>query len=329
MIISLLLQDMSIKKIFNKCVEIELDLARSLLESYLKPLNFTPQELSSFVNNVLMAEMADRPSHGFARAIWVKQNLLEKKKYSFNDKSDIDISISGNLVFVDAKKRLGTYAFVEAMSSSFELMGSRNSLIGLIANIGPYSGFVGAYAYEAINRGYVFLAMVDSPEGVVPYESTSELWGTNTITFGFPDKINPVLVDLTFAEQTLGDRYLSELMEGEHAHDAILPIAGHKGSSLIFMTKILAGMMSRSNDLVLGERTAGIFYLLIHKDSLPSKKYSASMLREILSQLHNSSQDKARFPGSRTLKNINESFLSGKITILSPIYERIKQGINE
>jgi hypothetical protein len=88
-------------------------------------------------------------------------------------------------------------------------------------------------------------------------------------------------------------------------------------------------MMSRSNDLVLGERTAGIFYLLIHKDSLPSKKYSASMLREILSQLHNSSQDKARFPGSRTLKNINESFLSGKITILSPIYERIKQGINE
>jgi len=302
--------------------DIPIPVAKELLVRSLRPLGLTSFQLTPLVENLILAEMAEKHSHGFARACWILENVRDRKLHTLANPQPITFDQKGSLLFVNAHQQLGPYAFSGALFQSFELLKKEDLVVGFVSHIGPYSGYIGAYALEAMERDCLFLSFVDSPSGVVPYGGSHELWGTDVITFGFPDLKHPILVDTALSEETLGQRYLRHLMTGSVLdQSAIEPIAQHKGSSLIFLSKILAGSVGRTRKLAKNERTSGIFFLLINKSVLPTREFAPELFAEIFTQMQGSIDGSARFPGSSAIQKIRDSRKRGTVHVPRTAYK--------
>lgn len=300
-----------------------------VLREYFKILELESVDLETLLANILFAEMAGKYTHGLSRAHNIRKALMTNPGLIARVGSD-DISFlqRENMLFVDGMKHIGTRTFSDALNYAIKMMAKHDDIIGFVNNTGPFSGFIGAYAYTAMKNNYVFLAMVDSPSGVYPFGAKREMWGTDTITFGFPDNKNPVLVDLTLAEKSLGDIYLSDLlgMNEGGCSKQIKPISGYKGSALILMSKVVAGMMARGRSLEFGERTAGAFFLLIKKDILPSRGWMSNSLEMVTRELD---MEGGRIPGRNTIFKIDRSIKNQKVSVLRPVYDLIRSEVLE
>lgn len=301
---------------------------RKVLSSVFLKIGFNITECESLIYNIVTAEMAQKYSHGIARAIWIVENIASGK-HDFGPRKKMRFRICSNYLHVDAKKRVGPFAIDSALHVAFLRLRQNNfhSFSCGITNIGPYSGFISAYALQAMKEGYIFLSFIDSPSGLVPYGCQHELWGTNPITLGFPDAENPFLIDFSSAETTWGDHYLSLLL-GDKTQENFetQPIAGPKGSALAFLVKLIAGMMTREKQLSLHSRTSGVFFFLIKQDPFTTAKTTSVVIETVKTQLFQarSKGNIARFPGEKTMLHIDLAKKNNAIFTYQSIWEKLQ-----
>lgn len=309
----------------SKKIELDIELVKIKLHSVLHNCNFSSAEANSLIQNVLSAEMAQKHSHGLARVLWIIENLNNGKR-QFLKRGRITIIEKGSSLAVNGQGRIGCLVMDQSLDRALDLLKAKgNPIVCGITNLGPYSGCISHFALKAMNQGAGFLSFVDSPGGVIPYGCDQELWGTNPVTLGLPDPYHPILIDLSFAEKNWGDFYLNKLLNNNNKSQDFRsrPINGYKGSALIFLVKILAGVLTRTAEFKVHQRTSGIFFLLFSPSLFTHSSNLSQSLATTFSQLKEISQGEARLPGQKTLSNFYRSQKKKKVNVYDKIWKKI------
>jgi len=142
-----------------------------------------------------------------------------------------------------------------------------------------YTGMLSYYAEMVAAQGLVSMIASNASPWVAPYGATEGRLGTNPICFGFPDRNEPIILDIgtsaiIHAEVTLAQRLGNELPEnvafdrdGVPTRNPAAALAGafaawggHKGSGLGIVVQLL-GIMAGSPPIP--PELAGFGYLIV------------------------------------------------------------------
>ncbi len=138
--------------------------------------------------------------------------------------------------------------------------------MGVVAvRLSNHAGSLSAYCEAAAERGFILMALTNSPPGMPPYGGKKAFLGTNPIAFGLPrgSDLPPIVVDLATSVVARGNiiqaaRLGEPIPEGwaidENGHKttdaeaalrgAVLPMAGSKGYALALVVEIFSGILS-------------------------------------------------------------------------------------
>lgn len=168
------------------------------------------------------------------------------------------------LANVDGDNGLGQLVAVKSMEAAIGL--AKESGAGAVAT--KHSNHFGASSYYckiASSSGMVGMAFTNTPSGIPPWGGKKAYFGTNPISFAFPGKSQPVVVDMSSSTVARGNIILAAKegksipegwaidSEGRPTTDAkaalegaVLPMAGPKGYAMALAVEILSGILSGS-----------------------------------------------------------------------------------
>jgi LDH2 family malate/lactate/ureidoglycolate dehydrogenase len=327
----------------------EISTIRKLLEDYLLSLKFPKHYRKYIVDNVIEAELSGKSSHGV-------QTLLNLPSYIESGNIQVDskptIKVSNNSLHIDSTNVSGYVSMGVSVEKAVSLLDKESHSIVLVAikDMSYSPGYIGAYARKAADNGYFFLGFSKSPGGVVPHGGVKGVFGTNPITFSVPYMGAPVIIDTALGKINLNTLFAagenSALLPRNVAVDevgnptsdpvralggGILPIAKHKGSSLAFISEIIAGALigSTINSFNPIDPKWGYFYLIgktnfFLDDTKFKKNIAELMIKHKQSSL---SDDNIFYPGQRAGVFRRDSLKSGKIKIDSYVLNTIKERI--
>lgn len=268
---------------FNFCYNIPMTIsaAQKLSHTILTKLGFNSEEAELITRNLIEAELAERKTHGLVRLPAIKNNV-EQGKIKISKEDIAVIAEHPAALHLDGKYKSGFYVIYKSLEKAFEKVKKSGILAVGIKDISYASGYIGDYARLATEQNLIFIGFNNSPGGLVPFGSTTDLWGTNPITIGIPTHSIPVILDMASAATTWGELMVAKTegrtikegvaidAEGNMTIDptkamegGILPIAGHKGSGLAFIVELLAGGLTNSGFGGAVEGGWGSLYILI------------------------------------------------------------------
>ncbi|SFR09638.1 Ldh family oxidoreductase [Desulfoscipio geothermicus] len=167
-----------------------------------------------------------------------------------------------SVVVLDGDNGLGQLVSVRAMEKAIET--ARETGVGVVsARHSNHFGAATYYCKMAADAGMIGMAFTNSPPGIPPWGGKKPYFGTNPISFGFPKKGDPVVVDMSSSTVARGNIILAAkedrpIPEGwaidadgrpttdaqEALKGAVLPIGGPKGYALALAVEILSGVVS-------------------------------------------------------------------------------------
>jgi len=252
---------------------------------------------------------------------------------------------------VNANQSPGMLAAVMAADLAVEKLESQAGPISIVGayNTSTSSGQLAFYAERIAKKGYVGIALANSPEFVAAAAGGKAVFGTNPIAFGIPRAGAPPLTfDMATSAIALFG-VLTAKAKGEalppgvaYARDgsgfttdaaealeggAIATFGGHKGMGLSLMVELLAGVLP--GGAVLGQceskktakswghtliaiRTAGLV------DDFEAK--AASVVETVKA----SGQNQIRLPGESSTRIAAERAAAGTMPIPTKIWESIQ-----
>lgn len=210
-------------------------------------------------------------SHGIAR-LKTYCDLLKAKRINPYPKISI-IREKGSIATVDGDNGLGLVIGPQCMKIAMRKAEDHGSGWVSVCNTNHY-GAAGYYPVMALKKDLIGLSMTNTTAGVVPFNGSVKMLGTNPIAIAFPgSKEPPVLIDFASSAVSYGKVEIAkrkgeripagwcidkagystndptEMIEG----GALLPLgadkdgSGHKGYCLASMVDILTAVLSGAN----------------------------------------------------------------------------------
>lgn len=320
--------------------------------NFIQGLGFSLEDSKLIAENFVEAELSGKKSHGLGNLLWFKRavTIPGSSGYEINT-TPKPIKISKETpvsLYIDGEHRTGHLVIREALNLAVEkVKTSKIVLVGLY-NTSPSTGCVGYWARKATEKDLIFICWNNSNGRVSPYGSTDRLYGTDPITIGVPTNNLPIILDMATAKVTVGQlmNYQREKKElppesainskGELTTDAeiawvegsLLPIAGHKGSGLVFMGEILAGALtgSRVGNSVKGGW--GTFFILfdptVFRPLAEFKKDIHTAIDELKSSKKRIGIDEIYYPGEKSGKLHLQNLQNGFVEIPDELLNSLK-----
>ncbi|MDR3592022.1 MAG: Ldh family oxidoreductase [Negativicutes bacterium] len=233
-------------------------------------------------------------------------------------------------LLLDAGSGLGQVAMSKAIQMGIAKAKNAGICVAAVCNSNHF-GAAGYYTELATKANMAAMVMTNSTPLMAPWGGVTPSIGTNPISFGFPAKGEPVILDMATSASARGKVFIAAQKgtklpdgvalnkAGEPTTDAkealegiLLPAAGPKGYGLSLVIDIMAGIMTGSNfgqniTSLYGDlehtQDIGHFALIINIDDfLPLDDYLAKMQR---------SRDE--LTGSKLAKGFSRIFLPGEI----------------
>lgn len=208
----------------------------------------------------------------------------------------------------------------------------------------------GYYAWEAANKGYIFICWTNTIPIMPPWGAKEPRTGNNPIVFGVPRKEGNIVLDIALSQFSYGKlanfrREEKELPyfggydeDGNLSKDAgqiyktkrTLPIGMWKGSGLSLLLDLIATILSGGNstkDLSKSNIDSGMsqVYISIDPNKFSSKEILESSVNEILNYYLNAEKiqgEEVTYPGTRIIKTKEHNLKCG-IKVDDKIWQRI------
>lgn len=155
---------------------------------------------------------------------------------------------------------MGHVASTEAMNHAVEMAGECGiAMVGIEDS--SHCGALSYFVSQAIDKGMIGIAMVQTDKCVTPFGAAKAFFGTNPVAFGFPCKKNPaVIIDMATSQVAYGKILHAREknitipdswgFDGEgnrttdpHQVSGLNPLGGCKGSALGMAIDVLTGVL--------------------------------------------------------------------------------------
>lgn len=216
----------------------------------------------------------------------------------------------------------------------------------------------GYYAWEAANKGFVFICWTNTIPIMPPWGAKEPRTGNNPIVFGVPRREGNIVLDMALSQFSYGkmathrrenkalpyvggydkDGNLTTNAEQIYDTQRPLPIGLWKGSGLSLLLDLISTILSggkSTSDLSKDNIDSGMsqVYIAIDPNKFTSKEILENSIHEILEYYLNaekSGEDNISYPGERIIKR-KESNLKNGIEVDDQIWKKILElkGHNE
>lgn len=223
-----------------------------------------PVEDADLVARVLVdADLTGKHTHGVSRLPMYLQRI-QAGLIATHPEMPIVRPVDSNIASMDGGNGLGPVVAWKAMEHAVVLAEGQG--VGALAvHHSNHCGALYAYCAEAARRGFVLMAMTNSPPGMAPFGGREAFLGTNPVAFGFPRGrgLPPLVIDLATSVAARGNilqaaRLNEEIPPGwaidREGHPttnakaalagAVLPMAGAKGFALALAVEVWTAVLS-------------------------------------------------------------------------------------
>lgn len=287
-------------------------------------------------------------SHGAVRAEYYSERIAKggsniNPDFKYEHKSD-------SITILDGDNAVGHLVAQLGMVEAIRL--AEKAGVGVVGmkRLG-HCGTLSYYLRQAAAQGYVMISMAQSDPMVVLYGGTEPYFGTNPIGFGAPRKDgSPIIVDLATTVGAWG-KILDARSKGKSIPDTwavdasgkpttdpnavagLVPIAGPKGSGLMMMVDILAGVLmgqpsggnvsSMYADLRAG-RELGQIHIVLNPDFFVGREAFMAGIDAMVAEIHAMKPaegfDRLLYPGEDS-DIIHAQYVKDGIPIVKDIHE--------
>lgn len=209
------------------------------------------------------ADLTGRYTHGVSR-LPLYANRLQKEVMNPRPHIRVEPGAFPMVTRINGDNGLGPVVAWRAMEQSIALAEQYGMGVAAV-HLSNHAGAMSAYCEEAANRGFILMALTNSPPGIPPWGGRKAFLGTNPIAFGIPrgETRPPIVVDLATSVVARGNiiqaARLGEAIpegwaideEGQATTDAtralkgaVLPMAGSKGYALALVVEIFSGILA-------------------------------------------------------------------------------------
>ncbi len=289
---------------------------------------------------ILFGELSGKTSHGIVRLFvgnasvitqspTQKPNIIHKTKLSSLIESNKN---PGTLVAPLAAREVVRIA----TENGFGIVGTKNSTTS--------SGCISYYLEQIAKQNLITIIMAQSPKSTITYGGIEALFGTNPISFGIPNKPNPLIFDMATSAISFGAILKAKALhqqlppnvaldaEGDMTTDPDKAIDGatyafdnsYKGSGLAMMVEILSGLWPGAD--FVGQNPNGGWgniFMAFSPDLLMDTeefKKRAAILVETVRNSKTKDGTKVRIPGEQTLNTRNNNLRNGFLDIENKLY---------
>jgi LDH2 family malate/lactate/ureidoglycolate dehydrogenase len=317
--------------------------------SFLHNSGFNEEESSLTLRNLLEAELAGKASHGIIRLKDLRI-LASRGHIACNSEGLKLLNETSEALLFDAEYQSGSVAVYRSMEKAFSRIESKDSTLLMVGirNMSYASGYIGDFAREAAEKGYIFLSFFNSPPILIPHGSKEAQWGTDPLSFSFPHEAGqPVIHDMASSKITWGEmmnckREGRDLPEetalDEQGNPTLSPLdgmkggllsaGGHKGSGIALMVELLAGVLTGSRVGTVKEGGWGGCYFLIKptifgRNSADISLETSALLQALCATEPRNPDDPVRFPGMKAAKNRNSCIELDSIELPEKLWQWI------
>lgn len=326
------------------------------LESFSKALLIAtgvPEAEAQIVSAVLVDTSLDGiDTHGVSRLPIYLSRIVNGR---INPKPSIQKKLNDAVASVDGDNGLGQLVAYRSMEMAIEL--AREFGVGFVTvKNSNHFGAASTYCKMAANQHMLGQAYTNSPCGIPPWGGKSPYFGTNPISYGFPNGDQPVVIDMSSSTVARGNIILAAKegrsipegwaidKDGNPTTDAkvalqgaVLPVGGAKGYALALAVEVMSGIMSGSaygthvgwiyDDSLDPVNIGHSFFALDISRLMPLEDYAqrmTDMIGEIKDVPRAEGVDAIRIPGERRQSIAEERKKNG-----IPINEGLLQELNE
>lgn len=275
----------------------------SISKKLLLNAGLSSAESEIVLNHLLDGELSGHTSHGFLRIPKIINDLKEHQSFDISVEKETDIS-----ALVNGGYKTGLLIGVKAVELAIAKASRQGiGIIGGYNNTGTI-GSLGYYTRILAENGFIGIMMVASEYAMAPWGGIDAVLGTNPISFSFPNKEKPIVIDFATSVWSYGALKLA-MKEGrkvpfgvvidERGEDSTdpndadngsqLPIAQHKGYALALAIEILAGLFVNAkagNSAVKG--TDGFTLIALRPDLFVEKDQYIQSISTLIEEIKGS-----------------------------------------
>ncbi|MEA2062456.1 MAG: Ldh family oxidoreductase [Gemmatimonadota bacterium] len=278
------------------------------------------RDTSVLVEIIVDAEASGRRTHGLVRVRPMLEYLSKrghrKGQWTFQQECS---------ALYDGRAGLGYLVAHDCTLKAIELARSNKAGMALAASTNtPHTGPMGYFARMCAREGLIGFITGNCQPLAAPYGAKTAVLGTNPLSFAFPSRPEPIVVDLATTATTYGQckLALSEGRElagdlvldkrGEPTTDprvaleggALLPFGAHKGYALAVAVQILCSAFIGAPATPPPAGEYGFTVLALRKDMFVSGETYHALLGELVEKLKSAVPEEpanpVRLPGERS-----------------------------
>jgi L-2-hydroxycarboxylate dehydrogenase (NAD+) len=337
-------------------MKVELNNAKKLIHNCIQTLGFTKEEAKIIGENVYEAEISGKKSHGLGNLLWFKRAVTVEGSSGYVVKvksgpvkiakeTPVSIHLNGN-------QKPGHLVIRKALDLALKKVKKSKVVLAGLYNTAPSTGCVGYWAREATKNNLIFISWNNSNGKNTAHGSTQRLYGTNPITIGIPTNNIPIILDMATSKITAGkvmnlkrenkplppdsaiDSEGNMILDAEKAwvEGALLPIAGHKGSGLMFIGEMLAGALTGSRVGHSVKGGWGTFFILFDPTLFrPLKEFKKDIdtaINELKSSKKRAGVKEIFYPGEQSGKTREKNIEKGFIEVDDELLSNLKTAFN-
>ena len=322
--------------------EIRIDELRTLMLDALALRGIDSEDAAFIVDDFLDAELEGHKTHGVSKFLTLDIGLSGRE-------GGIEIvSQTGGHAKIDGHRELGHIAARRSAALSVELAKAHG--VGLVAltNVSRYARLV-PYSRLIAERGFISVVTNNGgPAHVVPFGGNTPMFGTNPLSFGFPQGEKPPLIsDFATAQGVWGELRQAiveerPLPERAFLDDAgafttdpqrvqgVLPFGGARGAALCMALEILTGAFvgAKMGGEVRDEYDLGYLFCALSPEMFSSTEdfiaQTAALAEAVRTSAPTAGNEQVFVPGERSVLRRSEQLVRGTVELEADICDRIR-----
>ncbi|SHH59838.1 ureidoglycolate dehydrogenase (NAD+) [Anaerosphaera aminiphila DSM 21120] len=328
-------------------VRLSFEELKELIKNKLMSAGLPTEHAEAVSDHLAYADAHGIHSHGAVRVEYYAERI-SKGGSNINPNISYELK-SDSIGILDGDNAVGHFIANLGLKKAIAL--SKKSGVGVVGmkNLG-HCGALSYYLRKSAEEGYITIAMAQSDPMVVMYGGVEPYFGTNPIGFCAPRKNgSPIIFDMATTViawgKVLDARSKGTSIPNNSAIDkdgnvttnpneavSLLPIADYKGSGLMMMVDILAGVLlgqpfgkhvsSMYSDLSKG-RELGLLYIVLNPEFFVGSEVFKNSIDQMVEEIHSmevvEGHDKISYPGENS-ENIYKLYSKEGIPIVQDIY---------
>jgi L-2-hydroxycarboxylate dehydrogenase (NAD+) len=293
------------------------------------------------IEDYLGAQLQGRLTHGLGRFLLLDEARSERKG------APAVVLDQGAAALIDGRRELGQVVAAIGIDEVCKRAKQHGIAACGLINFSRYSR-LGVLSGRIASAGYIAVVLNNAgPGAVAPFGGIDPILGTNPISFAFPFKNNPVVLDFATAERVWGEIRQAILEKRALPNEAFLDkdgkitvepekvsavkaFGGARGYALCLAIEILAGVLvpAKVGLAVNNQFDLGALFVAIKPNLFGASHFYEESLEKLLSEIRTSRPNPGNkavlVPGDRAVAAETRHRQMGTVEIDDTTYEHLK-----